>query len=1049
MGLEMGERNRVADDALNGAAKARYGALLTYSNDSVLIVDARSLGLLAANTSACARFRFKSENIDSTTLNHFLPGFTCEKILEFLVDASRTGPPRTRIFVTLPGNTSEEGRVELGISLDRVDGNAYAIIVAREATEHARAEEGLRKSEEALRQSEDKYRTILENIQEGYYEVDLEGNFTFFNQALCRIMGYTPQELIGRNFREGYRSEESIEAFTQTYTRVYETGVPNKAFDWRFYTKSGEEKVAEFSISLIRDSLDDPIGFRGIIRDITERKRAEEALKESLESYRRMFESIQDIYYETNVDGEIVEVSPSIEALSGYTREELLGRQMAEFYVQPQSRAKLMQQMAQTGAVHDYEIVLKNKDGANIPVSITAKLQHDENGRPEKIIGSMRDVTERKLAETALRDSEALFRAISEQLPDGLFLLDLDDPHRPGRIVHVNPAAAKMYGYTPDELLGRSIEEILDKETAGGAQERREKIADGETIRFEAVHVRKDGSTFPSEVVTRMIQYGGRRVALTIDRDITERKKAEENLRESQALLARAQQIARLGSWVWNVQKNDLSWSDQIYSIFNMEIGTFGGTFEAFLELVAEEDRPRVESLVSDALENRKPIEFEHAITRPDGTERIVFEQGEVILDEQGEIALIVGTTQDITERRKAEQERQHLERQILQTQKLESLGVLAGGIAHDFNNLLTGVLGYANLARQNLPETSPAHKHLQEIERVANRAADLTQQMLAYSGRGKFVIQMLDLSRVVNDLARLLQVSISKKARLEYDFCDDLLPIEADATQIQQVVMNLMTNASDALGDETGVIGVRTGLIRADEEYLSDTYIDDNLACGLYAYVEVSDTGCGMDDETKARIFDPFFTTKFTGRGLGLAAVLGIVRGHGGTIKIESELGKGTTTRVLFPCADQPAGAAAIDNPPDEAAAPIENWHGTGKILVVDDEEVVRSLAKNILEDAGYSVMTAKDGQEGVEMFSECADEITVVLLDLTMPNMDGEETFRELCKIRSDIPVILSSGYNEEDIATRFDGKGLAGFIHKPYRVKNLMETLAQVLS
>ena len=1049
MGLEMGESDPAIAGALRGNAEARFAALLNYSNDSVLVVDSPVGRLRAANTSACTRFRIQPDSMAFTTLTDLLPASTCEQIEASLADPTQIEASRIRLFVTLPGNADREGRVELGIARERIDGSAYTVIVAREATGHARAEEGLRKSEEALRQSEDKYRGILESIEEGYYEVDLEGNFTFFNQALCRIMGYVPEELMGRNFREGYRSQESIQAFTQTYTRVLETGVPNKAFDWRFYTKSGEERVAEFSISLVRDAHEHPIGFRGILRDITERKEAEEALNESIERYQRMFESIQDIYYETNLEGEIIEVSPSIKTLSGFTREELLGRQMADFFVQPQSRAKLMQHMAQTGAVRDYEIVFRNKEGTTIPCSISAKLERDASGRPSKVVGSMRDVTDRKLAETALRESETLFRAISEQLPDGLFLVDLDDPQQPGRVVHVNPAAAKMLGYTPDELLGMSIEETLDQETVRGSEDRRTRIAGGETIRFEAVHVRKDGSTFPSEVVARMIQYGGRRVTLAIDRDITERKKAEQNLRESQGLLARAQHIARLGSWVWDVKKNDISWSDEIYSIFNMELGTFGGTYEAFIELVAEKDRTRVARLVSEALAENKPLEFEHAIARPDGAVRYVFEQGEVILDEQGEIALVVGTTQDITERRIQEKERRHLERQIQQTQKLESLGVLAGGIAHDFNNLLTGVLGYANLARQNLPESSPARRYLQEIERVANRAADLTQQMLAYSGRGKFVIQWLDLSRVVGDLARLLHVSVSKKARLEYEFCDDLPPIEADATQVQQIVMNLMTNASDALGDETGVIGVRTGLIHADENYLANAYLDEDLANGPYAYVEVSDTGCGMDEETKARIFDPFFTTKFTGRGLGLAAVLGIVRGHGGTIKIDSTPGKGTTTRVLFPCADEAvAGRAQVECSSEDVAAP-EYWQGTGKVLVVDDEEVVRSLAKSILEEAGYSVMTARDGKEGVEMFSECADEITVVLLDLTMPNMDGEETFRELCKIRSDVPVILSSGYNEEEIATRFDGQGLAGFIHKPYHVQNLMETLEQILN
>ena len=382
------------------------------------------------------------------------------------------------------------------------------------------------------------------------------------------------------------------------------------------------------------------------------------------------------------------------------------------------------------------------------------------------------------------------------------------------------------------------------------------------------------------------------------------------------------------------------------------------------------------------------------------------------------------------------------LERQIQHAQKLESLGVLAGGIAHDFNNLLMGVLGYADLALMDLAPEAPAREYLEGIETSARRAAELAKQMLAYSGKGRFIVRPLDLSALVQEMTHLLEVSISKKSVLKYHFAEGIPSFEGDATQVRQVVMNLITNASDAIGDRSGLIGVRTGAQYCDRDYLCETYLDDDLVPGLYVYLEVSDTGCGMTREQEEKIFDPFFTTKFTGRGLGLAAVLGIVRGHSGAIKVYSEPGKGTTFKVLFPIADE---AAECVDPEAEVRG---EWQGAGTVLLVDDEDTVRALGRKMLERMGFSVLAAADGLEGVEVFREHCDDIRFVLLDMTMPHMGGEEAFREMHRIRDDVPVILSSGYNEQDAVSHFAGKGLAGFIQKPYGSVDLKAALRQVL-
>jgi signal transduction histidine kinase/CheY-like chemotaxis protein len=402
----------------------------------------------------------------------------------------------------------------------------------------------------------------------------------------------------------------------------------------------------------------------------------------------------------------------------------------------------------------------------------------------------------------------------------------------------------------------------------------------------------------------------------------------------------------------------------------------------------------------------------------------------------------LLAILRDITERKRAEEERRRLEEKVQQAQKLESLGVLAGGIAHDFNNLLTGVLGNAELALMDLVPESPVLARVKDIKGVALRLTGLTNEMLAYAGKATFRIEPLNLSRLVEEMAHLLEVSTSKKAVVEYHLMPDLPLVEADASQLQQVIMNLITNASEAVSDKRGLITLCTGVIKADQKVLSEAFPGQDLSERDYVYMEVSDTGCGMDQETIGKMFDPFFTTKFTGRGLGLAAVQGVVRSHGGAIKVSSELGRGTAVKVLFPCAEQ---AQWLPSEEEEKEA---SWRGTGTVLVVDDEEPVRAVLEIMLERIGFSVLTLGSGTEAINVVRERVQEISAVFLDLTMPDMDGVEAFREIRGINPDLPVILASGYTEQDATSRFAGKGPADFIQKPFEAKVLIRKLRKML-
>ena len=393
----------------------------------------------------------------------------------------------------------------------------------------------------------------------------------------------------------------------------------------------------------------------------------------------------------------------------------------------------------------------------------------------------------------------------------------------------------------------------------------------------------------------------------------------------------------------------------------------------------------------------------------------------------------------DVSERKQIEAERLEMERRLLHTQKLESLGVLAGGIAHDFNNLLMVILGYADLSLLEVSPVSPVRSKIEEIIKASHRAADLCRQMLAYSGKGNFVIEHMYLNEVIEEMTHMLKTSISKKVLLNLNLEKMVPPIEGDPAQIRQVIMNLVINASEAIGDKSGAVTISTGAKYCDTAYFQETFHADSLSAGQYVSVEVSDTGCGMDKETQSRIFEPFFTTKFTGRGLGMSAVMGIMQGHRGALKVYSEPGKGTTFRLLFPASAE-AGAALTE----EGPAPDSEWRGSGTVLLVDDEETVLAVGRSMLETLGFSVITAWDGREAVTTYRLRGQEIAFVVMDLTMPHMGGEEAFRELRRIDPSVKVFISSGYSEWEVSARFAGKSLAGFIQKPYQMNELRNVL-----
>lgn len=435
----------------------------------------------------------------------------------------------------------------------------------------------------------------------------------------------------------------------------------------------------------------------------------------------------------------------------------------------------------------------------------------------------------------------------------------------------------------------------------------------------------------------------------------------------------------------------------------------------------------------------------EEVITDASGKTRWLQTVKRPIIDENGFAEQLLGVATDISDRKKAEEERVKLETQIQHSQKLESLGILAGGIAHDFNNLLMGIVGNADLLLMDLEEHSPHRKKAKHIKAASRRLAELTNQLLAYSGRGAFLIDRVNLSQITDEMVNLLNTIISKKAVLHFNFPRELPTIKADVTQIRQIVMNLITNASDALGKESGEIFLNTGTVEIDNDFDKKLKLIEKVKPGNYVFLEVRDTGCGMEQETLSKIFDPFFTTKFIGHGLGLAAVLGIVRSHKGSLSVDSVKDKGTSIKIFFPTADDENTA----NP--GSAVPILHTslskRKTKHILIVDDEITMRSVTKTMLEKFDYGASLATNGNEALIQLRDNIDSFAAVLLDINMPEKDGRETLIEIRKLSKSIPVILTSGYTALDATKDFPAGSFSAFIQKPFGPKELIETILSV--
>ena len=703
------------------------------------------------------------------------------------------------------------------------------------------------------------------------------------------------------------------------------------------------------------------------------------------------------------------------------------------------SLAGLMRQMG-----HDRDYSLR----ADSPTynRETEELLIGFNQMADEIENSFRTIKENH---RDLQEGEVRFRNVVALAPMPVLI----SRQRDGEVLFFNTAAAQLFGF--ESSSGEGVKAVDFYRYPDDRQQLLRTLKqEGKVVGKEIEVVGCDGVSFWISLSMSLITFESEPALFSAFMDITDQKSIEKRLEEQ--VSERTSELEKTRDELQSTLDNMLDtyyrlssggtvvWASRsVYSLLGYALEEVAGLP---LQALWVDSCGFAHSVT--AIRENGGVLMNHKIQLKHRDGHLIWSSisAHLIIDQQGEVIGIEGVVRDISLQVEAETQKQEMEKKMAHVQRLESLGVLAGGIAHDFNNILAGIMGNAELAGMNMKERLPADKELENIVSSSIRAADLCRHMLAYSGQGSLVKKQINLSTLVEETVQLIDVSISKDVSLTFDLQTQLPIILADNTQMQQIVMNLITNASEAIGDKKGgKIQVVTGSLYADREVLDSPFLEEKRPPGEYVFLEVSDNGCGMDEATLNRMFDPFFTTKFTGRGLGMSATLGIVRSHGGALQVESAPEKGARFRVLFPVSSEAVNDKHLA---DATAGGLKLCERALTVLVIDDEVMVRAIFEKMLRKMGCQVLLACDGEEGVQCYSEHRDRIDAVLLDMTMPRMGGKEALVRLREMDIKAPVIVCSGYSNENVMPQFEQVQPEAFLQKPFSLQSLYTVLRQSL-
>jgi two-component system, cell cycle sensor histidine kinase and response regulator CckA len=1036
-GIERNITERKRTEERLRQSEERYRTILESIQDAYYESDFAGNYTLV-NPAVCRHLGYSKEELIGMNFRQHSDEETRRKLKALHVELYRTGKPIDAVEAEHIRKDGTKGTVEISVSLIRdSEGKPVGFRgVSRDITERKRAEE-------ALRRSEEKYRTILESIEDGYAEFDLHGKITFFNDALPKILGYPADELKNLDYKNRqYMDKEDAEKVSQTFTEVYATGKPTRGFQYGIIRQDGTKRYLEGYISLRKDAGGQPVGFQGLARDITERKKIEEALRRSEERYRTILENMREGYWETDLAGNFTFVNDAECRIAGTPREQLIGTNNLQYT--DETTAKKMHEVFsgiyRTGeAVERYEFEFIRINGTKGFAECSASLIRDEQDKPIGFRGVTRNITERKRAGEALRQSEERYRTIIENIQDGYFENDLA-----GNFTFVNDAECVSLGYTRDELIGMNNRRYTDKETAKKLFQVYNKLyRTGEPVKgLDLEVIRKDGTKAFDELSVSLIRDSeGKPVGFRgVSRDITERKRAEEALRRSEeryrTILEDIQEPYFENDLAGNVTFcNDAMCKSLQYTKEEL----IGMNYRQYED---EKNARRLRELYNGLYRTGKPIEILDAeVIRKDGTKANYDASVSLVKDSEGKPIGFRGVSRDITERKRAEEEKLSLQEQLRQSQKMEAIGQLAGGVAHDFNNLLTVIKGYSQLSLLDLKKNDPLRGNIQEIEKATQRATDLTRQLLAFSRRQILDFKVLDLNALLKDLEKMLRRIIGEDIELVALLSEDLGRVKIDPSQIEQVIFNLAVNARDAM-PSGGKLTIETANAELDEVY---AHAHADVIPGHYVRLSVSDTGVGMSQEVKEKVFEPFFTTKEKGKGtgLGLSMVYGIVKQSNGNIWVYSEPGRGTAFKINLPRIEEELDTLRGRDETDFSPG------GSETVLLVEDDELVRDLAHRLLKQQGYRVWEAANGEEALRVAREHDGEtIHLLLADIVMPQMGGKELADQLKILRPDVKVLYTSGYADDAIVHHGVLDPGTHFLQKPFSLKTLSHKVREVL-
>ncbi len=876
-------------------------------------------------------------------------------------------------------------------------------------------------AEQALKESEERYRTLVDNSLTGVCVVQ-DGIIRFASEQFEKLSGFSQEDLLELPYINLVHPDDRDYVLQEAERRLSGKKL-NPYTRHRGVNKNGDVLWLETRGATINYQ-----GGQAILAnllDITERKRAEDELRRQKSYFQQLFESSPEAILLVDEEDKTISANNGFREMFQYSIEDIRGRSANDFII-PEHLAEEASDLTHRtlqGRVIRKESVRKRKDSSLVDVEILGYPIFVDN----RMIGAYviyRDISERKRAEHALKESEHRYRSLVDNLLCGIAII------QDGKIVFANDWLVENSGYAHEELVGNSFDIFvhpLDKELSVAAATGR--FQGDMSIRPPVRVLTKNGEIRWTEALGAVIEYEGKPAILSCIIDITERMEAEKAFRESEDKYRSLFEETKDIVLITTPEGRFLDINSA-----GVEFYGYSSRTELLRDLLAQDtyvnpnDRKEVLGKIS---ERGFVKDYELLLKRKDGQHRVALLTATAERDDNGTVVAYRGILRDITEAKQ-------LQQQFFQAQKMESIGTLAGGIAHDFNNILGGVLGYASFMKSKMTEGDSFFNYVDIIEKSAMHAAELTAKLLAFARGGRYDIKPLKLNRIVDETLQIIGRTFDKSIGIQTHLQDNLPTIEADTAQLQQVLINLCLNAADAMPYGGKLI------IEAACETLTEQYVRTHVGAkaGSYVRLSVSDTGMGMDEETRKRIFEPFFTTKESGKGtgLGLSMVYGVVKNHGGFVHVYSELGHGTTFRIYLPISGKPERTET-----SELATPVG---GDELILVVDDEKRIRSLAKDMLESFGYRILTAEDGVDAVKIYAQHKDEVGLVILDMVMPKMGGRETYLKLKELNPGVSVLLSTGYSQNGKAQEILDSGVMGFIQKPYQLHTLLSKVRSIL-